>query len=300
MKMTEDKAFRQAAACLPPSLGARVLQLAGQDTIEELRLRVGRPPAVRTVTGERALSMEAADSGLLRDILSRAARYSLHSYAESLRHGFVTLAGGHRLGVCGTAVVEGGHVGGIRAISSLNLRVARQQVYAGQHLHLTEEDGRLVSTLLLSPPGIGKTTLLREMIRRASDAGHTVAVADERCEIAALADGTPQFDIGARTDVIEGCCKREATEMLLKTMSPELLALDEITAPADVEATALCAHCGVAVLATAHARDVDDLRRRALYRELLALRLFERVITISLENGQRIYKMERIGEETVC
>ena len=298
MRGQTDAAFLQAAVCLPPKLSDAAAALDGQAEIEELRLRAGRPPWIKMAEGERPTALPVLTADELRETLSRAARYSVHSYAESLKNGFVTLAGGHRLGVCGTAVTENGVVTGVRGISSLNLRVARQIGGAGAEISLMR-GGRPHSTLLLSPPGFGKTTLLRELIRRTSEMDVTVGVADERCEIAALCDGVPQFDLGPCTDVIEGCGKRDAALMLLKTMSPALLALDEITAPGDMEAVSLCAHCGVAVLASAHAASRQDLSRRALYRQLLELHLFEQMVVIGMENGIRTYKIEQ-WEGKIC
>ncbi|WNX83085.1 stage III sporulation protein AB [Agathobaculum sp. NTUH-O15-33] len=289
MEMKKDEALRQALECMPPPLLTALTGSEAAGAVEEIRLRAGRPPAFKTVGGERETALEPLTPEILRDILSRAARYSVHSYQESLQNGFLTLPGGHRLGVCGTAIMEDREVRGIRQISSLNLRVARQIDTVGQDIRLTNGD-RLVSTLLLSPPGAGKTTLLRELTRRVSDQGVTVAVADERSELAALSGGRPQFQIGSCTDVIEGCGKKQAAIMLLKTMSPALLVFDEITAPADVEAVSLCAHCGVAVFASAHARDVQDLSRRALYRKLLGLGLFRQAVVISVEGGERRYQ----------
>ena len=188
-------------------------------------------------------------------MLSRAAQYSVHSYTDSLRHGFLTLSGGHRLGICGTAAEEDGRVLGVRGLSSINLRIAHQaedlQAQIARWIGTDEPQ----STLLLSPPGYGKTTLLREWVRYFSDRGFTAAIADERSEIAALADGVPQLAVGRCTDVMEGCSKWQAAVMLLKTMSPALLALDEITAPEDAKAVSLCTHCGTAVIACAHAAD---------------------------------------------
>lgn len=299
MEVQKDEALRQAASCLPAGLQIRLLQHADAAQIEEVRLRAGRPPAIKLCGREKVLDAPVISADELRDILSRAARYSVHSYGESLKNGFITLDGGHRLGVCGTAVVENGEVSGLRGISSLDLRVARQIADAGAAIQVQQGD-EIRSTLLLSPPGWGKTTLLRELARRVSDSGETVAIADERSEIAALLDGVPQFAIGTASDVIEGCSKKQAAMMLLKTMSPTLLVLDEITAPADVEAVALCAHCGVCVLASAHAKSVDDLSRRALYRALLELKLFRQAVVITMEDGKRNYSVEPLGEGSIC
>ena len=232
-------------------------------------------------------------------MLSRAAQYSVHSYTDSLRHGFLTLSGGHRLGICGTAAEEDGRVLGVRGLSSINLRIAHQaedlQAQIARWIGTDEPQ----STLLLSPPGYGKTTLLREWVRYFSDRGFTAAIADERSEIAALVDGVPQLAVGRCTDVMEGCSKWQAAVMLLKTMSPALLALDEITAPEDAKAVSLCTHCGTAVIACAHAAGLDDLRQRPIYRELLALGAFHQAVIIEKQDGQRVYRMER-WEETKC
>ena len=298
MEIKQDKAWQQAISCLPPPRAAQLAALDRQGEVEELRLRAGQPPAAKTAEGEQPLDLRPVTAQELRETLSRAARYSVHSYAESLKNGFVSLGGGHRLGVCGTAAEENGQVVGVRGLASLNLRIARQFTGLAAQIVPWIGDGAPQSVLLLSPPGLGKTTLLREWVRLISDKGYTVAVADERSEIAALADGVPQFDVGRCTDVMEGCDKKQAALMLLKTMSPALLAFDEITAPADVEAVSLCAHCGTAVIASAHAANVDDLRQRPLYRALLELGVFGRAVVITRKGQERCYRMERLEEGT--
>lgn len=298
MEVKQDKAWLQAIGCLPPLRAAQLGALENQREVEELRLRAGRPPSVRRAGGERELELAAVTAQELREILSRAARYSVHSYAESLKHGYITLAGGHRLGICGTAAEENGQVIGVRGLSSVNLRIARQITDVAAQIAPWIGEDAPQSVLLLSPPGFGKTTLLREWVRLISDRGYTVAIADERSEVAALADGVPQFAVGRCTDVLENCSKKQAALMLLKTMSPALLAFDEITAPEDVEAVSLCAHCGTAVIASAHAADVDDLRQRPLYRALLALHVFGYAVVIERKNGRRNYRMERLEERT--
>ena len=284
----------QAIACLPEERAAALSRVAEQERIEELRLRCGEAPSVRIGGAERPLSLAPVTADELQKTVSRAARYSVHSYAESMRQGFLPLEGGHRLGLCGTAVAENGSVTGVRRISSLNLRVARQIDALDDILAPYIGEGAPFSLLVLAPPGCGKTTLVR-----VSDAGHTTAVADERGEIAGLAEGVPQFRIGRCTDILEGCTKKQAALMLLKTMSPALVAMDEITSPEDIEAVALCTHCGTAVLAAAHAAGFDDLRRRPLYRRLLSLGVFERVLTIEQKDGKRSYRMEKT-EGTTC
>ena len=224
MENRQDAAWREAIACLPETRAAMLREIAMQDKIEELRLRCGEAPGVRTGGREQTLALPPVTADELRETVSRASRYSLHSCAESMKNGFLPLAGGHRLGLCGTAVTENGAVTGVRRISSLNLRVARQIETIDRILLPFAAENPLLSLLVLAPPGCGKTTLVREWVRLVSDAGHTVAVADERGEIAGLFEGVPQFRVGRHTDILEGCTKKQAALMLLKTMSPALLA----------------------------------------------------------------------------
>ena len=176
--------------------------------------------------------------------------------------------------------------------------MARQAVGAARPVsdRLVRREGTLYSTLILAPPGAGKTTLLRDLIRAASDgegmAPQRVGVADERGEIAALFDGVPQLDVGPRTDVMEGCPKAWGLMTLLRGMNPQVLAVDEITAPEDVAALVSAAGCGVTLLATAHGAGREDLSRRKLYRGLLEEGVFRRLVRIRREAGRRIYKVE--------
>lgn len=294
--MKKDE-IAEILSCFPPERYAEIKNELSAHQVEEIRLRANQKPKIRIAGKEQAFFSDGdmITHEMLRDILSRAAKYSVHSYAESLKNGFITLSGGHRLGLCGSAVLEDGQVQGIRAISSINLRIAKQPRWEKAPASMWLDE-KLVSTLVVSPPGFGKTTLLRGMISEVSDKGMTVSVADERCEIAAMRDGVPQFDLGESTDVLEGCAKKQAAAMLLKTMSPDVLAFDEITAPEDLEAISLCGHCGVTVLASAHAASMEDLTRRELYQKLLTLKLFKQVIIIGIENGKRTYKSKRLEE----
>ena len=281
--------YLQAAALLPPHLRrqAEGLGRAAQAVAEELRLRAGRPMAVVCPTGERPLPgggpVSPADLELVVEIATRA---SPHTALERLRSGFFTVPGGHRIGICGSAVVRDGSVANLRQLSSLAIRIARQIPDAAAPVadRLWAGD-RFLSTLILSPPGGGKTTLLRDLIRRLSGGvGHPplrVGVADERGELAAMYNGQPQFDVGGQTDVMDGCPKAEGLMMLLRGMNPQVLVADEITAPQDCAALLTAANCGVSLLCTAHAADLEDLETRPLYRPLLENRCFQMLTVLS-------------------
>ena len=281
--------YLQAAALLPPHMRrqAEGLDKSSQAVAEELRLRAGRPMTVVRPTGERPLPggepVSPADLSLVVEIATRA---SAHTAMERMRSGFFTVPGGHRIGIRGSAVVKDGAVFNLRQLSSLAIRIAREVPGAAAAVadRLWEGD-RFQSTLILSPPGGGKTTLLRDLIRRLSDGtGHPplrVGVADERGELAAMYNGLPQFDIGRQTDVMDGCPKAEGLMMLLRGMNPQVLAADEITAPQDCAALLLAANCGVRLLCTAHAADLGDLKTRPLYRPLLENRCFQKLAVLS-------------------
>ena len=290
--------FEQAAAVLPPELRQQALALPAQERerAEELRLRCGWPMAAVFPEGEIPLGgrkIVPQDLELLIEIASRA---SVHAVLPQLREGYLTIEGGHRLGLCGTAVLENGQMRNLRALSSVSIRIARQR--PGAALPLLSglmEGGRLCSTLIAAPPGMGKTTLLRDLVRCISDGEGTpplrVGLADERGEVAALYGGVPQLRVGRRTDVIEGCPKAQGAMLLLRAMNPQVLAMDEITAPEDVAALLTAAGCGAVLLATAHGEGAE-LTRRPLYRRMLEERIFQRVVSIQRTAQGRSYTVE--------
>lgn len=290
--------FEQAAAVLPPELRQQALALPAQERerAEELRLRCGWPMAAVFPEGEVPLGgrkLVTQDLELLLEIASRA---SVHAVLSQLREGYLTIEGGHRLGLCGTAVLENGQMRNLRSLSSVSIRIARQ--HPGAALPLLSglmEGGRLCSTLIAAPPGMGKTTLLRDLVRCISDGDGTpplrVGLADERGEVAALYGGVPQLRVGRRTDVIEGCPKAQGAMLLLRAMNPQVLAMDEITAPEDVGALLTAAGCGAVLLATAHGEG-DELTRRPLYRTMLEERIFQRVVSIQRTEQGRSYTVD--------
>jgi len=240
--------------------------------------------ALRTWNGEREVASEGSEIGPddIRTLVERVTGSSAHTYSATLKNGFVTVPGGHRLGLCGTAIVKDGEVAGFRDYTSAAFRVARQWKGAADPVMAWVRDraGRPRSTLILSPPGAGKTTLLRDLIRQLASKGPEertplrVAVADERGEIAACRAGRPAFDLGETSDVLDGCPKDRAAEILVRVMTPEALALDEITGRADVEAMERAAYLGVALFATVHARDFEELAARPLYQKILQTGIF--------------------------
>ncbi len=298
---TAADSFVQAVQALPLRLRQEALSLTEGDRgrAEELRLRAGWPMTALIGGEERPLGSPPVEPRELEQLVEIASRASLHTVLDQVRRGYLTVEGGHRIGLCGTAALREGEIHSIRTISSANLRVARQvRGAAAPVLDGLCPGGRLSDTLILAPPGLGKTTLLRDLIRSVAEGEGCsplrVALADERGEVAALYNGVPQLEVGRRTDVAEGCPKAQGLMLLLRAMNPQVLAVDEITAPEDVRALTTAAGCGVTLLATAHGEGRADLERRPLYRPLLEEGLFRFLVRIRREGERRVYAIEEL------
>ena len=261
---------------------------------EELRLRVGRPLTLLRAGREYPLPGEALSADELLRTLEKATGASLHTAAPALARGFLSYRG-LRVGVCGTAIEQDGALRGFRSFSSLAIRLPREcrGVCGGVFDALRSSRGNI---LILSPPGGGKTTALRELARLFSESGVRVGLVDERWEIAAAETGQAQFELGPCCDVLSGVGKAQGAMMLLRGMNPQMLAMDEITRPEDIAAVRETVGCGVRLLATAHAAGPEDLRRRPLYRALLDERLIGELVVIELVNGQRRYRHLSVEE----
>ena len=287
----------QALGFLPRHLKAVVeaLPAGTRAETEEIRLRGGRPMTVVAKGAElpTGAMVSGEDLALTLEIASQSSAYAA---VEQVRHGFITVRGGHRIGLCGTGVVKEGEVLNIRQLSSLSLRVAREIHGLGAPLlRGMQSGGQLQSTLILSPPGGGKTTLLRDLIYTISEGRGIsplrVGVADERGELCGMYAGVPQMGVGLRTDVMDGCPKAQGMLMLLRGMNPQVLAVDEITSAEDVKAILTAHGCGVILLSSAHARGIGDMQSRPLYRKLLREGVFRRFITIEQCGADREYKI---------
>lgn len=297
-----DRELMQAAACLPPQLREVLQRWSERESAvcEEIRLRAGFPMAVVTAQGEIPTKTRALTVQQIQDTVDRACEYSAHTFAANIAQGFLTVPGGHRIGICGDAVWENGHIRSFRSISSINIRIARQLrgIVPKEILDRICQNGKLSNTLIFSPPRYGKTTFLRDLIVRLSESGYRIGIADERSELAALHRGQPQFRIGSHSDVITGCPKAEAAIMLVKTMSPDAIVLDEITSEQDIQAALYCSHCGVAVFASAHASGMEDFQRRPLYQNIWNSRAFSLYFEICKDRTVQLRK--EIEEGSTC
>ena len=306
--MTEEYAasrYEDACALLPGRLRAAAMSISQREKArtEELRLRIGRALYLTTPAGETALPQTRVIRSDLEQVLDRATEYSRYTAAGTMAHGYLTAPGGFRIGVCGTALPTGPGAGsneGVRDVSSLAIRIPRVFEGAAEPV-LPElvEDGRPAGTLILSPPGGGKTTLLRDLVRLLSQGSavcppQRVALVDERGELAAVHRGRPQLEVGCHTDVMDGCPKHLAVPMLLRAMTPGIIALDEVALGADVEAVYAAVGCGVTLLATVHAASLRDLEDRPIGRDLLSSGGFRRAVVIEGRGKNRRSRVERL------
>lgn len=262
---------------------------------EEIRLRMGQLASFAVAGRVFSFSSCAVTERDMNCVIERATGASLHSFLSQLAEGYI-YSRGLRIGVCGEAAVQNGEISGFRRFTSLNIRIPHEfegdfdTVYA----RLFRKTG--TSVLVLAPPGVGKTTVLRELIRRLSYSGINISIVDERGELTAGYPGESGFDLGANTDILSGVKKSRAAIMMLRTMSPKYIALDEITDSEDIHAVREISGCGVSLLATAHASSYDDLNRRGVYRELLKDGIFDYAVEIHFHSGKREYTERRLNE----
>lgn len=253
----------------------------GPSVLDELRFRLGQPIEM-VLNGKSTWLVRKAKQEDLSFVVNSASRYSPWS-ASTAANGYITATGGHRIGICGACVVQNGFMTGFSKVTSLCIRVAKDFPGIGGDCDLSG------SVLVLGPPGSGKTTLLRDLIRRRSDAASgSVAVVDERGELFPVG---ADFYKGRCTDVLTGCSKEHGVDTVLRTMGPSVIALDEITAKSDCESLIRAAWCGVDLMATAHASNVQDFLQRPIYKPLAESGLFPTVLILSRDKSWRRERM---------
>lgn len=265
----------------------KIWEMIGQSgkNIEEIRVRAGRPVLIRREGKEEQMEFEA-DPAMIRELLAMISHHSLYAFEDEMRQGFLTITGGHRIGIAGKAVLEEKEIRSLKEISALNIRISHScRGCADRIISGLYKQGELLNTLFVSPPGAGKTTMLREVIRLVSDGntfgkGATVSVVDERSELASCYRGVQQIDLGMRTDVMDGCPKALGMLMMIRSMSPEVMAVDEIGTMEDLEALRDVMKCGCKILATVHGADVEDLKKKRVLREMAEEKMFERYVVL--------------------
>lgn len=285
--------------------------------IEEIRLRAQKPLILNSNNKDYFYNERTKDLSLKMDnpyIVTREdvdqtfqiiCKYSIHTFMDDITKGFITLRGGHRVGIVGKTIIEEGKVKNIKHISSLNIRVSREIRGCSDKIleHIIKSDNQVNNTLIISPPQCGKTTLLRDIVRNLSNGnkrygfnGTKVALIDERNEISGSYLGIPQMDVGIRTDIIETCPKDIGIMMLLRSMSPNVIVTDEIGNESEIKALYTALNGGVSLITTVHGDSIEDIQNRNELSKLLDKELFKKIIILSARKGpgtlEKIYDLE--------
>lgn len=293
----------------PEKIQKRIAEevLDKMDTLEEIRIRVSKPIILKFNDQEKVLKYSVTTQEIL-SCLQNICENSIYSYQTQISEGFITIKGGHRVGITGSCVIENGKVININYISSLNFRIAKQVLGSsnkimGHIIHL--EENSIYNALIVSPPGCGKTTLLRDIIRQISSGikeikflAINVGVVDERGEIAALYKGIPQNDIGIKTDVIDNVKKSIGMRMLIRSMAPKVIAADEIGNIEDIDAINYAMCSGSKGIFTAHGSNLEDITLNPVLKDLIGKHIFERIFFLDEKKRGSIKKIYTLNKKT--
>lgn len=268
--------------------------------LEEIRLRLNKPLMIVSgksdcmVSPSGKIAVQASDAYHVthedcEKTMQLLCNFSIYAVEEELKNGYITLKGGHRVGIVGRGIIEAGRIKALKNISGFNIRISREIIGAADKVlqYIIKNDGDIYNTLIISPPQCGKTTLLRDIIRQLSSgpAGMKVGLVDERSEIAGSYQGMPQNDVGLRTDVLDACPKSSGIIMLIRSMSPRVVATDEIGSSADMEAIYEAMNAGVKIITTIHGDGLEDILNRPFISEVVKNKIFERLIVLSSRFG---------------
>ena len=274
--------------------------------LQEIRLRIGQPVTVLYQNEELILPTMYSEKKRLgkqemKETIEHISNYSLYAYEHELKQGFITIEGGHRVGMAGQGIMEGGKIKNMKYISSINIRVSHEVLdCANKIFPYITYNKQMYHTLIISPPRCGKTTLLRDVIRQISDGnrwikGCTVGVVDERSELGGCYLGVIQNNLGMRTDILDRCPKADGMIMLIRSMAPQVVAVDEIGAKEDVHAIEYAMHCGCKMLATAHGDSMEEICKKPIFEKLIREKRFERYVILS--NRYRLGGIEAVYDE---
>lgn len=276
------KTITEQLAAIPP------MQLSG---MEEIRIRVQRPIEV-ILKGKPIFIPYIVQQEDAAQLLNKISQYSIYTLEEELRRGYITIEGGHRVGLAGKVILDQGKVKAIRDISSFNIRIAREKIGIAEPFLPYLYDREWKHTMVIGPPQSGKTTLLRDIARMISTGIEKnqisplkVGIVDERSEIAGSMKGVPQLSFGPRIDVLDACPKAEGMMMLIRSMSPDVLVVDEIGRLEDVEAIMEAVYAGIKLITTVHGRSLNEVKNRPSLVKLTNEGVFERYLELNRANG---------------
>ncbi len=277
---------------LPQNIKNITATLKELEKLQEIRLKVNKPLIFqlgeREVIGNYNVTHED-----ISNILKRMSNYSIYSIEDEIKQGYITIKGGHRVGICGNCIIENNRVKTIKDISSLNIRICREIIgCSNKIMPWILKDKNILNTIIISPPKCGKTTLIRDITRNISNGmdntllkGKNVCVIDERSEICASSDGIPQLNVGIRTDVMDNCPKSQGIMMAIRSMAPDVIVCDEIGTYDDVKSILAALNCGVNLITTIHGFGIEDLNSRDVFKDVISNHIFQRAVVLSCKSG---------------
>lgn len=285
--------MKEIVDVLPKSIANIITQYPPEriEKMEEIRIRVSRPLEI-ICNGLPIFHSYVVSSEDAIQLLNKLGQYSIYTLEEELKRGYVTIQGGHRVGLAGKVITEHGSVKAIRDVTSFNIRIAKQKIGIANQLIPYLYDKYWRNTIIIGPPQTGKTTLLRDIARMISSGSESrrlpalkVGIVDERSEIAGCVKGVPQAKLGHRVDVLDACPKAEGMMMMIRSMSPDVLIVDEIGREEDSQAILEAVNAGVSLIVTAHGHQVSDLLKRPSLEGILKSGVFERFVELSRTKG---------------
>ncbi|MCB2291982.1 stage III sporulation protein AA [Clostridium algoriphilum] len=277
---------------LPKVIRNKLEQVDNLQQLEEIRIKVNKPMFIHIGSREEIWDYIASPEDI-KYIMQRISNYSIYAFEDEIRQGYITIKGGHRVGLCGICVIENNSIKTIKDISSINIRACKEIIgCADKVMPYITNNNSVYNTIIISPPKCGKTTLLRDISRQISQGnknknfhGKNVSVIDERSEIAGSFKGIPQMDVGIRTDVLDNCPKSQGIMMAIRSMSPDVIVCDEIGTQKDMESVLMALNSGISLITTIHGFGIEDLYKRNVFKEIVDNFVFTRGIVLSNKKG---------------
>ncbi|WP_298837329.1 stage III sporulation protein AA [Clostridium sp.] len=288
---------------LPKTIRNILEKVDNVQQLEEIRVKVNKPVFIHIGSKEKVWEYIATPEDL-KYIMQRISNYSIYAFEDEIRQGYITIKGGHRVGLCGICVIENNSIKTIKDISSINIRACKEIIgCADKVIPYIVNNNSIYNTIIISPPKCGKTTLIRDISRQISQGnmgkgfrGKNVSIIDERSEIAGSFKGIPQMDVGVRTDVLDNCPKSQGIMMAIRSMSPDVIVCDEIGTQNDMESILMALNSGISLITTIHGFGIEDLYKRLVFKDIVDNYVFSRGIVLSNKKG--IGTIERIYDFT--
>jgi len=277
---------------LPKTIRNKLEQIDNLQKLEEIRIKVNKPMFIHIGSREEIWDYIATPEDI-KYIMQRISNYSIYAFEDEIRQGYITIKGGHRVGLCGICVIENNNIKTIKDISSINIRACKEIIgCADKVMPYITYNNSVHNTIIISPPKCGKTTLLRDISRIISEGdkdkkinGKNVSIIDERSEIAGSFKGIPQMDVGIRSDVLDNCPKSQGIMMAIRSMSPDVIVCDEIGTQKDMESILMALNSGISLITTIHGFGIEDLYKREVFKDIVENFVFTRAVVLSNKKG---------------